>query len=166
MSELDELQGRFASLETACRDLSGDVHALTETLIVVVDLQREQREQALRQERTEKEIATAKEVAAARYARTRAATRWITVGLSVLIPLASVVVYASLLVYVNELLDTQNKDRYANCTTRNLATEANITREELLGRIEKTEGLRRAHADSAAALKRSQLDCSQYLDEK
>jgi hypothetical protein len=165
MSELDDLENRFASLENACHALSTNVMALTDTLVIVADLQREQREQTLRQEKTDREIAAAKKMAAARYARTRTVTRWIALGMSVLIPVVSVIVYASLLVYVNELLRSQNKDRFANCTTRNLATAESIRREELLGKLDDNPAVRQVHLSSAIELKKSQLDCSQYLED-
>lgn len=166
MSELQELEARFATLETACLNLSTNVTALTDTLIIVADLQRQQREQAQRQEKTERELAAAQAISAARYLRTRTVTRWVALAMSVLIPVVSIIVYGSLLVYVKDLLHSQNKDRYANCLTRNKATTESIRREELLGRVDKDPEVRKVHLDSAEELAKSQLDCSQYKEDK
>jgi hypothetical protein len=165
MSDLEELQTRFESLEVACLSLTDTVLALNETLIVVADLQREQREQARRQEKTEQEIVAARETSAARYARTRTATRWIALGMSVLIPVVSVIVYVSLLVYVQDLLRASNKDRFANCQLRNGSTVAGIRREMALADLEKDPAKKQVHLDSAAELTKTQIDCSVYKDD-
>jgi uncharacterized membrane protein len=165
MSDLEELQSRFESLEVACLSLTTTVHALNETLIIVADLQRGQREQALRQEKTEVALATARDVAAARYARTRTVTRWIALGMSVLIPIVSVIVYVSLLVYVQDLLRSSNKDRYANCQLRNGTTEALVRREEALGRLEEDLARKAVHISTASELEQTKIDCSVYKDD-
>lgn len=160
--EREDLESRFASLEDASRNLSGDVTALNQTLLVVADLQRKQREQALRQEQTERELASAKKISEDRDARTRTATKLISVSLGILIPVVSVLVYLSLLLHVNDLLSQQTSDRYASCLTRNQATMENQRREKALGQLEDHPELKALHLNSAAELGRAIVDCEKY----
>jgi cell division protein ZapA (FtsZ GTPase activity inhibitor) len=158
----EDLDARFAGLEAASRGLSADVTALNSTLLVVADLQRKQREQAARQQKTEQEIAAARQMNAERDARTRTATRAFATALAILIPLISILVYWSLIVHVNELLSTQSADRFTGCQVRNDATRENATRENALGQLESDPKLKALHLDSAAQLNRSLVNCDKY----
>ncbi len=160
---VNQFEDRFASLEEASRLLSRDVSALNTTLMVVADLQRAQAEQEERQRKTEQAIDSAKTASAARDARTRRSLATLALGLAILLPVASILMYLALIGRVNQMLIDQRKGFFTSCQTRNIASRQNAEREVILARLEKDPQIARVHTDSAAALRMSLIDCSQYL---
>lgn len=156
-------EARFASLEEASRNLSTDVIALNATLLVVAELQTEQREQGRRQEKAEQQIRMTRQLAEQREARTRSVLRLGGIVAGVLLPVVSILVYVSLIGHVNELLAQQRSAQYTNCGIRNQVPLLNAQREFLLAGLEKDPRLKAVHQESARQLTNSVVDCRKYL---
>jgi hypothetical protein len=161
MSE-DTSDQRFAGLENASRNLSADVTALNNTLQVVAELQRQQRDQAAKQAATDTEISKQKKASLERDRRQRNALRSTATAAILLLAAASFLVYFTMLNHVNGLLEQQKQDRYSGCLTRNEGTEENIRRELVLSRIDDTAAKRELHAQSAKMLGTALVDCNKY----
>jgi hypothetical protein len=157
-----EFESRFKSLEDASRALSSDVSALNETLIVVGELGRRQREQAEKIAAAEDQVISAKRIADARDARTRRVVNMVAVTLGVLLPVVSILVYLALIQHVNELLTEQYRTSYTSCTLRNQVNLDNAEREGKLASIEKDPEVARIHSSSAEQLRASLVDCSRF----
>lgn len=162
MSDETPAEQRFAGLENASRVLSADVTALTNTLQVVADLQRQQRDHAAKQAATETEVRKQKDLSLERDRRQRNALRATATMAIIMLAAASFLVYFTMLRHVNGLLDQQKQDRYTGCLTRNEGTKENIRREEVLARIDDTAAKRELHSQSAQMLGKALIDCNKY----
>lgn len=160
------LEERLASLEDASRLLSTEVTSLNSTLIIVADLQKQQRAQAERQTKTEAAIVATRQAAVERDRRTRNAVRAIVIGLSLILPIVAILVYASLVQHVNELLSNQKQDRYNSCLVRNSATAENVRRESVLAELEPNKDIKLVHQQSALILQKGLVNCSPYKPKK
>lgn len=151
---------RFLSLEQSNRSLAADVRALTSTLTVVNELQERQRQTMKKQAEIDRSITQNERHAKEREKRSLRVVLGVGLALAVLLPLVSLIVYAGLLRHVNELLDQQQAVAYQSCIARNEGASNSADREATLARLEADPQVKALHANSAAALRKSLLDCN------
>lgn len=161
--EADRFETRFAGLEAASRLLSADVQALTSSLMVVAELQRQQREQAIKQAEIEATVALQKEQVDEREVRTRKAFKNLGLALAIILPLISIGVYLSLLNHVNNMIDNNNKQAYASCSARNASQLQNAARERSLASYETNVHIKDIHLKSAYSQEHTLSNCSRWL---
>lgn len=166
-SEGPSFEERFTTLESSNNRLAADVRALTATLQIVNELQIEQRAAARRADETNQRIDAGKTDTDYRIMRTKRSIQVATFAMAILLPLVSIVVYLVLIDHVNDLLRENDADRRAACETRNRGVMADYERERQLAATERDPDLKKVHADSAAKIHSSIINCAKlYADKK
>ena len=169
----NDVETQLRTLNASNKQLSIDVRALTDAVMLVQKLDAEQQEMKLKAAEAEKRIAEVDLVTQDKINRTRRAGIVAAAFAAVVIPVVSILVYLALINHVNQLLDEQreqaaalqetaNRNSFTSCTTRNMAAVENAQREEELAKIETDPRVVRIHAESAAKLRTTLNDCSKY----